>query len=125
MGKITIYLSLKDGELDYRDSENHKGQTITTSVDPGDKIVWKLDQCSGIKEITNITINGPEDFFKEGPEQKDFDTWKAEVSKRATGEIEYSIEIECCESCVDTKSSSPSNIPNVREAAPPKIKVEI
>lgn len=96
MGKITIYLSLKDGELVYRDSEDHKGQTITTQVDPGDKITWKLDQCSGIKEITNITIRGTKGFFKEAPEKKDFDTWKAEVSKKAKGEIEYVCEMEVC-----------------------------
>jgi len=99
MGKIKIYLSLVEGELHYRDSEEHKGKTITSSVDPGDKITWKLDQCSGIKAITGIAIAGAKDFFKEGPQQKDFDSWKAEVSKKAKGEISYSVTYEACECC--------------------------
>jgi hypothetical protein len=99
MGKIKIYLSLVDGELNYRDSEEHKGQTITTSVDPGDTITWKLDQCSGIKAITNIKVSGEKGFFKDGPEQKDFDSWKAEVSKKAKGEISYTVSYEACECC--------------------------
>jgi hypothetical protein len=97
MGKIKIYLSLREGELYYRDSEEHKGHTIDSSVDPGDSITWKLDQCSGIKAITNITVEGQKDFFKDGPDQKDFDSWKAEVSKKAKGEISYVVEVEKCD----------------------------
>jgi hypothetical protein len=85
MGKIKIYLSLQNGELSYRDTEEHKGETITTTVNGGDSITWKLDQCSGIKDITNITIKGSKGFFSKGPEKKDFDNWKAEVSKKAKG----------------------------------------
>jgi hypothetical protein len=103
MGKIKIYLSLQNGELVYRDTEEHKGETITTTVNGGDSITWKLDQCSGIKDITNITIKGAKGFFSKGPEKKDFDNWKAEVGKKAKGEIEYVLEVEKCDCCQTEK----------------------
>lgn len=124
MSKIKIYLSLVDGELNYRDSEEHKGKTITSSVDPGDKITWKLDQCSGIKAITGITIAGAKDFFKEGPQQKDFDSWKAEVSKKAKGEVSYTVTYETCECCSkEAKVTVCSN--QVGDTQVPKILVKI
>lgn len=123
MGKIKIYLSLRDGELNYRDSEEHKGQTITTSVDPGDDITWKLDQCSGIKAIKNITIKGEKGFFKDDPERKDFDSWKAEVSKKAKGEISYVVDVEVCECCKEGGKVEKSSKP-VGDPPPAKIRVE-
>jgi hypothetical protein len=123
MGKIKIYLSLLDGELFYRDSEEHKGHSIESSVDPGDSITWKLDQCSGIKAIKGITIEGQKDFFKDGPKQKDFNNWKAKVSKNAKGEISYLIEVEKCDCCDVANNNVVKK--TVREPKPPKIIVPI
>lgn len=118
MGKIKIYLSLLEGELYYRDSEEHKGHSIESSVDPGDSITWKLDQCSGIKAIKGIAIEGQKDFFKDGPKQKDFNNWKAVVSKNAKGDISYVVEVEKCDCC---KTEAKTTQKTLREPKPPKI----
>lgn len=105
MGKINIYIKLADGALEYRDSESQHGKTITTSVDPGDTIIWKLDKCSGISEIKNIQISGASGFFSEGPVKKDFAEWKADVSKKASGQVSYEITYEACIN-TETKTST-------------------
>jgi hypothetical protein len=92
MGKITIYIRLlADGRLEYRDSEEHEGKTIETSVDPGDKITWTLDKDSGISDITGLNIVGTPGFMSKGPSKKAPDKWTAKVAKDATGEIAYYI----------------------------------
>lgn len=124
MGKVKIYVSLREGELYYRDSEEHKGHAIESSVDPGDSITWKLDQCSGIKEIKNITIVGEKDFFKDGPEQKDFDSWKADVSKKAKGEIAYVVEVEKCDCCNQSEKAVGGSV-KVGDPSIPRITVKV
>ena len=96
MGKIKIYIKLVDGVLEYRDSESQHGKSIITSVDPGDTVIWKLDKCSGISEITKVIINESTNFFSEGPEKIDFDEFKAEVSKHATGRVIYELTVVSC-----------------------------
>ena len=96
MGKIKIYIKLVDGVLEYRDSETQHGKTITTEVNKGDNIIWTLDKCSGISEITKITINESTEFFSEGPEKLDFYEFKAEVSKKAKGQVTYDISYVTC-----------------------------
>lgn len=95
MSKIKIYIKLVNGVLEYRDTEQHEGKTIETSVDPGDKIVWKQDDNSGIDAITGITVSNPE-FFSKGPKQKD-DKWVAVVAESASGEISYTVEYDAKE----------------------------
>lgn len=96
MGTIRIYLSIVEGKVQFRDSEKHKGRTIESIVDPGDKIIWKLDQCSGIKEISNISVHGTAGFLSKGPRRKDFDRWTGRVSMNAVGEIKYVITVLDC-----------------------------
>ena len=93
MGKVIIYIKLVDGQLMYRDDEHDHGHSIKTSVDPGDTVIWKLDKS----ELTDIKIlKGPKHFFSEGPKQKDFNEWKAEVSKKAEGTITYEPDYLAC-----------------------------
>ena len=89
MGKVTIYLSLKDGKLEYRDSEKHSGKSIKTKVKPGTRIIWTLDKKSGIADISGINIMGSCKFFTSGPAKKSCDRWVARVAKKASGEVEY------------------------------------
>jgi hypothetical protein len=122
MGKVTIYIKLVDGTLMYRDSEDDKGHSIKTSVDPGDTIIWKLDKCSGISELTKLNIlKAPKDFFSEKPKKIDFNEWKAKVSKKATGEVSYQPEYTKCES--STLSSKKKD--GVRDEAPPSIRIKV
>lgn len=125
MGKVKIYLSIVDGTLYYRDSEDDHGHKIDSTVDPGDKVVWKLDKDSGIEEITDIKINGSSDFFSKGPTKKDSSKWKAVVSEQATGTIEYIVStIPACEDnkSISTKSPIPKNCVETEDN--PKISIK-
>lgn len=76
-----------------KDSEGHKGKdSITTDVNPGDTVVWKLKNNSGIDEITSISAKSTsQDIFSSDPvEQKD-GSWKGTVSSTASGSEDYSI----------------------------------
>ncbi len=91
MTKVTIYLSLQDGKLYYRDSEDNSGDKITTPVKPGTKIEWRLDKNSGINNLTGINIDGDANFFKKGPCKEDWDCWSAQVGKETEGTISYEL----------------------------------
>jgi len=91
MGKITVYIKLIDGKLDFRDTEKHQGKTIESIANPGDKIAWCLDKDAGIIDLTGINIVGTLDFLSKGPLKKAKDKWTARISKKATGEIAYTI----------------------------------
>jgi hypothetical protein len=91
MGKISIYIKLVDGKLEYRDCEEHHGKTIETEVNPGDKISWVLDENSGISDLSGINIVGSADFLSKGPSKKAKDKWTAKVARKAAGEIAYNI----------------------------------
>lgn len=124
MGTIKIYISLLDGKPEYRDTESHRGRTIETSVDPGDKIIWKLDKCSGIKEISNISIDGAAGFFSKGPKQKDFDRWKAIVAATAKGEVDYSITYETCDGDKSTIVVKSGETEVLRDPETPKLVIK-
>lgn len=121
MGTIKIYIKLVDGKPEYRDTEMHRGRTITTEVNPGDKIVWNLDQCSGIKELKDLNIIGDTGFFQKPPKKKDFDRWNAKVSKTAKGSIEYKFDIEKCDGSEATIVARSMQSDTTREEDPPKI----
>ena len=99
MGRVKIYLKMVDGNLQYRDSEGHKGNTITTDIKHGRKIIWKLDRHSGISEISDITIKGDDGILKEGPKKLDFDRWEAIGSDSGKGELAYNVVVERCKEC--------------------------
>lgn len=128
MGKITIYIRLlADGRLEYRDSEEHEGKTIETSVDPGDKIAWTLDKDSGISDITGMNIVGTPGFFSKGPGKKAPDKWTAKVAKDASGEIAYTIfyakEAKQVTTAKAKLKSSTGTAETLQDADPPKIKI--
>lgn len=126
MGKIKIYISLKDDELYYCDTEEHNGQTIETTVNPGDTIIWKTEKCSCIKEISDISIISEENnaFFSEGPTQKKPKSWKAKVSESAQGEIEYQISYIKNETSETESTKNEGNVVlSVKETEPPKIRI--
>lgn len=111
MGKIKIYIKLLNGALEFRDTEQHEGKTIETSVDPGDKIIWKLEPDSGIAAITGIVVNGASDFFSKGPRPQKATKWMAKVSEKASGEISYSVQYEAKETKVMTMTKDGNNPP--------------
>ena len=122
MGRITIYISLKEGILQYRDSEKHQGKTIDTSVDPGDKIIWTLDKNSGISDLSGINIIGSCKFLSKGPAKKACDKWVSKVSKKAKGEIEYEIFVTASET--KTKKSAMAS-KSAKEGTPSKIIIKV
>lgn len=121
MGKIFIYVKLVDGKLEYRDSEEHHGQKIVTTVDPGDEITWKLDKCSCISEIHDIVISGTKNFLHEGPIKIDFNEWWAKVnSPKIKGEISYTTIIHACK--MEKKIKTGKKNGNSEDVKPPIIK---
>ncbi len=107
MTKVTIYLSLKDGELFYRDSEDNSGKEIKTPVKPGTTISWCLDENSGINNLSGINIDGAANFFAEGPCKQEWNCWSAKVGEETEGTISYQIYYtkDGEESSVKTKKS--------------------
>lgn len=104
MGKIIIYLKQSGGKFTYRDSESHHGQTITTNVDAGDIVYWKLDTDSGISDIRDIKVSGSEGFFRKGPVRDDYNKWHAVVNEPVSGEITYQPVVTATEAKTDDLS---------------------
>lgn len=127
MTKVTIYLSLKDGVINYRDSEKHKGKTIETSVDPGDKIIWTLDENSGIEDISGINIKGSCKFFAKGPCKKACDKWVAKVNKKAIKKeaIEYEMFVTATESKTKKTKISTKSAKSAKGGDPPKLIIRV
>jgi hypothetical protein len=120
MAKLTIYLKQVNGHLEYRDSENHQGQTITSHVKPGSKIVWKLDKCSGITEINSITIKGDEAILNGKPRKKDYDHWEARAADKGEGEVSYIVNVVKCEKCAQEEAAMTQKM---GDPEPPKLRV--
>lgn len=89
MGKKTIEISLRDGKLYYKDSEDNHGRYIQTHLNPQDEVVWELAKDSGIKELKNVDINGTADFFEKPPSQVGPTQWNARVGNLSEGEVTY------------------------------------
>lgn len=96
-----IYIKLNNGTLEYRDSEGHSGDTITTHAKHNGKIVWKLDQCSGISEITGIQLQGNLNILNGKPRKVDFNQWEVRASDQGEGEVSYTVEVVKCEKAID------------------------
>ncbi len=102
MNKTVIYIKLVKGTKEYRDNEGHQGKTITTHAKYGDKIIWKLDRCSGITEINNIEVTGDVSILKSKPQKIDFDHWEAMAADKGEGQISYNVVIEGCKECCES-----------------------
>jgi hypothetical protein len=97
MSEVIIYVSLnRKGRLEYRDSEGHKGEHIVTHAKHDCKIVWKLDKCSRISEITGIKLKGDLSILNGKPRKVDFNQWEVYASDKEEGELTYAIEFEMC-----------------------------
>lgn len=95
MATETIFISKESGGngLYLSDNEGHSGDgNITTDVDPGDTVIWKLSKNGGIDEITDISAkNGSQDIFSSDPAKQNDGSWKGTVSNTATGTESYFI----------------------------------
>jgi len=103
---IKIYLRaiLKNGEnsLALFDSKRNGAiNDLITDVNPGDKVVWKLDCCSGIKSIIRIYSEEKEHpIFKSDPKKRSLcRVFELQVPKTAVvGDKEkYAIEYILCD----------------------------
>ena len=100
---VKIYLRsiLKDGEnrLALFDS-NRNGDIndLTTEVQAGATIIWKLDCCSGIKSITRIySKEKVHTIFKSDPVKRLLcKGFKLKLEKGAGGKEKYTIECILC-----------------------------
>jgi hypothetical protein len=96
---VKIYLRsiVKNGEkhLAMFDT-NRQGDinNLTTDVYAGDKVIWKLDCCSGIKSITRIYSKEKEHtVFKSDPKKRFLcKGFKLQLEKGAEGKEKYTIE---------------------------------
>ena len=120
MAKVTIYLKQVNGNLEYRDSEGHCGKSIVSHAKPGSKIVWKLDKCSGLTEITGITIKGDTSIINGKPRKKDFDHWEARAADHGEGEISYDVNVLKCENCAHEEDMTAQKL---GDPTPPTIRV--
>ena len=94
MADVTIYLSLVSGttNLHLSDSEGHSGDgTITTDVDPGDNVTWRIDSGANISSIDSIYDKVANDIFSTDPAKQSDGTWKGTVSNSASGSESYGI----------------------------------
>ncbi len=75
------------------DNEGHAGDnSITTLVNPGDTVTWKLKSGGGIDAITSIAAKaGSQDVFSTDPAQQPDGSWVGVVNNSATGSESYSI----------------------------------
>ena len=101
MVKIYLRSILKDGEnrLALFDS-NRNGDIndLTTEVQAGATIIWKLDCCSGIKSITRIySKEKVHTIFKSDPVKRLLCIgFKFQLEKGAEGKEKYTIECILC-----------------------------
>ncbi len=90
---VTITVSIVDGALVYSDGSGQQGRSIFTRAGYGAEIVWQADTKSGVKDITNVNLNGDLFLLAEKPQQVARGTWVAKVGYKGEGEISYSVEI--------------------------------
>ncbi len=83
-----IVLHLKDNE------GNEHDKTITSLVEPGGTVTWKLMDNSDIKEIVNIyKKSDSQDIFSTDPQPVNGSTdWTGVISKTAKGTESYNID---------------------------------
>jgi hypothetical protein len=101
--KVKIYLRSikKDGEnrLALFDS-NRNGDIddLTTGVQAGASIIWKLDCCSGIKSVSRIySKKEKHTLFKCDPKKRLLcEGFKVKLKEGVTGEEYYTIECILC-----------------------------
>ncbi len=99
MSTETINISKQEGSnnLYLTDNEGHSGKdNITTNVNPGDTVIWKLVPDGGIDQITGITAKqGSQDIFSVDPAPVNpndpASDWTGTISPDATGSESYSI----------------------------------
>lgn len=120
MGKYTVYLSLKEGVLHYRDNDNKNNLQAL----PGKKIVWTLEENSGISDISGINIPNACDLLRCGPEKKSCTTWVARINKKASGQLACQLFVSPVEESsksgeIKTKSTSS------KDYDPPQIIIRI
>lgn len=82
--KLAMFDSNRFGDID----------NLTTYANPGDKVKWKLDCCSGIKSVTKIySKDGKGSIFKNDPKKLLFCAgFELQIPKNANGEEAYTIE---------------------------------
>ena len=102
---VKIYLrAIKQGDancLALFDS-HRKGDIndLITGANVGDTIIWKLDCCSGIKSITNISPKKADNHpvFLSAPRKRLLCAgFKLPIEKGAEGEERYTIECILCD----------------------------
>lgn len=72
--KIYLRAIVKNGENGlamFDSNRNGDINDLITDVNPGDKVIWKLDCCSGIRSITRIYSKEKEHpIFKSDPKKR-------------------------------------------------------
>jgi hypothetical protein len=97
--KIYLRAILKNGENSLALFDSNRSGDINdliTDAYPGDKVIWKLDCCSGIKSITRIYSKEKEHpIFKSDPKKRSLcKVFELQVPETAKPEVreQYAIE---------------------------------
>lgn len=99
MKNVTIFIKLVPGthKLHLTDNEGHSGdaEDFFSDVKRGDKVIWKLANCSGIDELTGIRAkDGVFNIFVGGGPRKYRKSWRGIVKDDAVGEEDYNIDFK-------------------------------
>jgi hypothetical protein len=97
--KICLRAIVKNGENSlalFDSNRNGDINDLITDAYPGDKVIWKLDCCSGIKSITRIYSKEKDHpIFKSDPKKRSLcKVFELQVPKTAKPEVreQYAIE---------------------------------
>jgi len=121
MGKYIVYLSLKEGVLHYRDSDNKNPLQAL----PGKQIVWTVDENSGIADISGINIPNACKMLRCGPEKKSCTMWVARIHKKASGQLACQLFVTPIEESSSSGVIKTKSATSKRDDDPPQIIIRV
>lgn len=98
---VTIYAKRngQSGQLQLRDSQGHEAHdsNINSGVVPDEEVIWKLDNGSGLSELTGIKLSpsgkgkykNSQQLWKNSPKQNKDGSWTATILSQSPGKDKF------------------------------------